>query len=83
MHLDTMPRKGFHMRKSNKVIRRGSLNQGERIFRVNHVAHFNGGEDFHATVLRSHPDPRMVVVRFDYDQSVRAVAWRRFYKVEA
>ena len=68
------------MRKLNKIIRRGSLNKGDRVLRVNHVSHFNGGEDFHATVLRSHPDPRKVVVRFDYDQSVRAVSWNRLYK---
>ena len=73
--------KGYTMSKLNPIIRRGSLNKGDRVLRVNHVPHFNGGEDFHATVLRSHPDPRKVVVRFDYDQSVRAVSWNRLYKV--
>lgn len=77
------------MRKLKKIVRRGQLNKGDRVFRVNHMvgpysahADWNGGEDFHATVLRSHPDPRKIVVRFDYDQSIRAVDWRRIYKAD-
>ena len=70
------------MRKLKKIVRRGQLNKGDRVFRVNHVPHFNDGEDMHATVLRSHPDPRKIVVRFDYDRSIRAVDWRRIYKAD-
>ena len=65
------------------IIRRGSLKKGDRVFRINTGLGLNGmgRENVHATVLRSHPDPQRLVVRFD-DGSVRAVAWRRFYKAE-
>ena len=65
------------------IIRRGSLKKGDRIFRINTGLGLNGmgRENVYATVLRSHPDCERLVVRFD-DGSVRAVAWRRFYKAE-
>tara|TARA_B100001287_G_C22399192_1_gene397019 strand:+ start:414 stop:629 length:216 start_codon:yes stop_codon:yes gene_type:complete len=71
------------MRKLNKIIRRGSLKKGDRIFRINTGLGVNGAgrENVFATVLRSHPDPSRLVVRFD-DQSIRAVAWNRFYKAD-
>ena len=71
------------MRKLNKIIRRGSLKKGQRIFRINTGLGLNGmgRENVHATVLRSHPDPQRLVVQFD-DGSIRSVAWRRFYKAE-
>lgn len=62
------------------IIRRGSLKKGDRVFRINTWG-ISGTADVHATVLRSHPDPQRLVVRFD-DGSVRAVAWRRFYMAE-
>lgn len=65
------------------IIRRGSLKKGDRIFRINTGLGLNGSgrENVYATVLRSHPNCERLVVRFD-DGSVRAVAWRRFYKAE-
>ena len=71
------------MRKLNKIIRRGSLNKGQRIFRINTGLGAFGAEreNVYATVLRSHPDPQRLVVQFD-DGSIRSVAWRRFYKAE-
>ena len=65
------------------IIRRGSLKKGDRIFRINTGLGLNGmgRENVYATVLRSHPNCERLVVRFD-DGSVRAVAWRRFYKAE-
>lgn len=64
------------------IIRRGSLKKGDRIFRINTGlgANGDGRENIYATVVRSHPDCERLVVRFD-DQSIRAVAWRRFYKL--
>jgi len=69
--------------KLTPIIRRGSLKKGDRIFRINTGLGVNGmgRENVYATVLRSHPDCDRLVVRFD-DQSIRAVAWRRFYMAE-
>lgn len=75
------------MRKTKKITSRRRLNKGDRVFSVNHMIgpygllpDQNDGKDYHATVLRKHRDPRYVVVRFDYDQSVQVVDWRTIYK---
>ena len=69
------------MPKLKPITRRGTLKKGDRIFRINTgLGRYGNEREFvYATVLRSHKDPRRIVVQYD-SGSVYSVPWRCYYR---